>query len=147
APSPPPGSPRAGAAARPSRPPRSGRTIHPPGPPGWGTENRRRVGEFHSCRAPLAPEGADHLGLALDGAGDAAQVRGDLGVGGPLRLPACPPRGGLQLVAGQSDELVEVALPELWGGFGFTGLELADPMRDRPWGRHRPRASTGTMVR
>src|SRR5206468_8828108 len=43
---------------------------------------------------------------------------------------------GAELLAGQTDQAAEVALPQLLGRVRVAGLEPVDPLRDRRFGAH-----------
>src|SRR5262249_2985803 len=63
---------------------------------------------------------------------------GEAGEGAEGRVPLVggPPRRVLESRARQPDEAVEVTLPKVLGGGLVAGLELSQPLRDRPLGRH-----------
>src|SRR5262249_61933711 len=67
------------------------------------------------------------------------------GAEGHVLLVGGGPPEPAQPLPGQFDEPAEVALPEGLGGVVLAGLELADPVRDRPRRRHRGCPSTGAL--
>jgi hypothetical protein len=56
------------------------------------------------------------------------------GTQGHIFLVGRAPGRALELFACQSDQALEIALPEGLGGGLIAGLELADPVRDRSGG-------------
>src|SRR5262249_43188726 len=105
-----------------------------------------------ALQAPGLPGGDDHQQLPevvavlqpgelapLGAAAEAVE-----GAEGHVLLVGGEARAALELLPGQADQPPEVALPELLGRGRVAGLELPEPVGDRPRGGHRGGTPSGT---